>query len=149
MPYANHGIVSQDAIEDGIEITDEQYAEAVEAMVEGRIVVVDQDGGLVLKWPDPEPDPEPPSPDPPRLRVVSRFQGREAMWQTPHGETTLFEAAETVINDPETPPMYKRAWAELQEFRRDSEMLLAIAGILDLSSSDLDDLFILAESIKA
>jgi hypothetical protein len=149
MPYANHGIVSQDAIEDGIEITDEQYAEAVEAMVEGRIVVVDQDGGLVLKWPDPEPDPEPPSPDPPRLRVVSRFQGREAMWQTPHGDTTLFEAAEAVLADPDTPAMYRRAWDDLQEFRRDSEMLAAVSGMLGLTAAQIDALFILAAGIQA
>jgi hypothetical protein len=82
-------------------------------------------------------------------KLVSRFQGREAMWQTPHGETTLFEAAETAIRLPDTLPTYKRAWAELQEFRRDSEMLLAIAALLGLTPENLDALFILAASIKA
>ena len=88
--------------------------------------------------------------DPPRVPfVVSRFQGREAMWQTPHGETTLFEAAEAIINHQDTPATYKRAWTDLQEFRRDSEMLQAIAETLELTSADLDAIFILAESIKA
>ncbi|WP_208748135.1 hypothetical protein [Achromobacter agilis] len=81
--------------------------------------------------------------------VVSRFQGREALWQTPHGDGTLFEAAEAIINGPETPAMYRRAWADLQEFRRDSEMLAAIAQLLDLTTSDLDNLFVLAASISA
>lgn len=81
--------------------------------------------------------------------VVSRFQGREAMWQTPHGVTTLFEAAEAVLADPETPPMYKRAWDDLQEFHFDSEMLIAIATALGLTEQDRKNLFILAGSIKA
>lgn len=81
--------------------------------------------------------------------VVSRFQGREAMWQTTHGDTTLFEAAEVVLADPATPPMYRRAWEDLQEFRRDSEMLAAVAGVLGLTAAQIDALFVLAASIQA
>jgi len=105
---------------------------------------IPQPGLGLVDWVDEAP------PDPPQVpQIVSRFQGREAMWQTPHGETTLFEAAEVIINDPNTPPMYRRAWADLQEFRRDSEMLQAIATVLDLSAADLDALFILAGGIQA
>lgn len=93
------------------------------------------------------PDPAPPVPTAPQ--AVSRFQGREAMWQTPHGETTLFEAAEAIINHQDTPAMYRRAWADLQEFRRDSEMLQAIATALGLAAADLDALFVKAGAIAA
>lgn len=91
------------------------------------------------------------APEPPPIvpKAVSRFQGREAMWQTPHGETTLFQAAEAVLADPATPAMYRRAWDDLQEFRRDSEMLAAIAGMLGLTAAQIDALFILAASIRA
>ncbi|WP_447988270.1 hypothetical protein [Achromobacter spanius] len=82
-------------------------------------------------------------------QTVSRFQGREAMWQTPHGETTLFEAAEVVLADPATPAVYRRAWDDLQEFRRDSEMLAAIASTLGLTAAQIDGVFILAASIQA
>lgn len=81
--------------------------------------------------------------------VVSRFQGREAMHRTAHGDGTLFDAAETVLAHPDTPAMYRRAWDDLQEFHRDSEMLYAIATALGLDSDDLDALFILAGTIKA
>lgn len=81
--------------------------------------------------------------------VVSRFQGREAMHRTPHGEGSLFDAAEVALSHPDTPAMYRRAWDDLQEFHRDSEMLNAIAAALGLDSDDLDALFILAGSIKA
>lgn len=93
-------------------------------------------------------DPDTPAP-PPVPAVVSRFQGREAMHQTPHGEGSLFDAAEAALSSPDTPAMYRRAWDDLQEFHRDSEMLQALAGLLALSGSDLDALFILAGGIKA
>ena len=93
-----------------------------------------------------DPEASAPAPVP---QVVSRFQGREAMWQTQHGDTTLFEAAGEVLADPDTPAMYRRAWDDLQEFRRDSEMLAEIAGMLGLSSAQIDALFILAASIQA
>jgi len=93
-------------------------------------------------------DPDTPAP-PPVPAVVSRFQGREAMHQTPHGEGSLFDAAEAALSSPDTPAMYRRAWDDLQEFHRDSEMLQALAGLLGLSGSDLDALFILAGGIKA
>jgi 2-hydroxychromene-2-carboxylate isomerase len=93
---------------------------------------------------------DPDTPAPPFVpQVVSRFQGREAMWQTPHVETTLFEAAEAILADPATPAMYRRAWDDLQEFRRDSEMLAAVAGMLGLTAAQTDALFILAASIQA
>jgi 2-hydroxychromene-2-carboxylate isomerase len=82
-------------------------------------------------------------------QVVSRFQGREAMWRTSHGDVVLFEAAEAVLADPDTPAMYRRAWDDLQEFRRDSEMLAAIAGMLGLTAAQIDALFILAAGIQA
>lgn len=93
-----------------------------------------------------DPDAAPP-PDVPQ--VVSRFQGREAMHQTPHGDGTLFDAVEAVLDYPDTPPMYRRAWDDLQEFHFDSEMLIALATALGLTEQNRKDLFILAGSIRA
>jgi len=92
--------------------------------------------------------PEAPAPAPVPA-VVSRFQGREAMHQTPYGDTSLFEAAEAALINAGAPAMYRRAWDDLQEFHRDSEMLQAVAEALGLDSDDLDALFVLAGSIKA
>lgn len=41
MPYAANGLISQDEIEGGIEITAEQYAEALAGMESGKVVTVD------------------------------------------------------------------------------------------------------------
>lgn len=92
-------------------------------------------------------DPETPAP-PPVPEVVSRFQGREAMHRTAHGDGTLFEAVEALLAQPDTPAWYRRAWDDLQEFRRDSEMLAAIAGLLGLTGLQIDALFILAADIQ-
>lgn len=82
-------------------------------------------------------------------QVVSRFQGREAMWQTVYEDRPLFVAVEELLNESTTPATYRRAWTDLQEFRRDSEMLAAIAAQLGLTIKQVDDLFILAANIVA
>lgn len=124
--------------------------EIVTKPVEGGIELFDPLGGKIQDIPTTlEPVEKLPEPKPPVPQSVSRFQGREAMWQTPHRGVTLFEAVEAAITDPSMPAKYKRAWDDLQEFHRDSEMLIAIAGLLELSDEYLDDLFILAASIKA
>lgn len=58
MPYAANGQISQSPIEAGIAITDDQYAEALEGMLLGNIVSIDN-GFFVGPPPEPEPDPEP------------------------------------------------------------------------------------------
>lgn len=88
-------------------------------------------------------------PPPPVPQSVSRYQGREAMHLTEIGERSLFDVAEELILDPETPAYYKRAWDELQQFERDSAMLVAIAQTLGLTDEQLDDLFRLAATLKA
>ncbi|CDP52359.1 hypothetical protein [Devosia sp. DBB001] len=60
--FAGEGRISQDdPIAGGIEITDEQYAEALAGMLVGKAVQI-KDGVLVVdfpKPPDPDPEPEP------------------------------------------------------------------------------------------
>lgn len=93
---------------------------------------------------------DPSLPAPPSVpRQVSRFQGREAMHQTAHGDGSLFEAAEALLAQPSTPAHYKRAWDDMQVFSRDSEMLSAIATSLGLDSKQIDELFVLAAGIVA
>lgn len=60
MPYAANNQISQSPIEGGIQITEQQYQAALNAMQEGKTVLVDS--GLMTFGPAPEPDPEPPVP---------------------------------------------------------------------------------------
>lgn len=54
MPYAAKGQISQDPLEEGIEITQEQYLEALAGMQDGCEVTIE--GGLKIARPVP-PDP--------------------------------------------------------------------------------------------
>lgn len=96
--------------------------------------------------------------------VVSRYQGRQAL------RLSTIEDGRVVINDmsepgtpkrdmlelvdellarPETPAYYRDAWADLQQFERDSLMLADLAYELGLTPENLDDLFILAATLRA
>ena len=66
MAYAAYSHVSTDPIEGGIEITEEQYLEAIEGMVLGMVVTID--GGFKVAWPVIE-IPEPPVLTPEQLRA--------------------------------------------------------------------------------
>ena len=59
MPYAKNDQISQSPIEGGIEITQEQYQEALAGMLGGKVVSIDG-GFAVIDPPEPEtPEPEP------------------------------------------------------------------------------------------
>jgi hypothetical protein len=71
MPYAANGIVSQSPIEDGIEITDAQYREAVHGMMDGLVVSIA--GGFRL-IPPPAPVAEPIAEEPPAEELTAEEQ---------------------------------------------------------------------------
>lgn len=75
MPYAIDGRISQDELPGGIEITPEQYAEALEGMLEGKLITV-QDGELVVAFPESPEEPEqPPVPPPAPIPVLFASAG--------------------------------------------------------------------------
>lgn len=143
MPYAADNQISRDPIDGGIEITDGQYAAALQAMLAGQIVAI-EDGQMVLKDPEPpEPDPDPdPEPQPPQ--VVSRFQALAALLQA-----GLLDAVQAWVDDTDTDPLHRLAFTTATEFHRDSPTLAAGAAALGWSDAQLDALFIAAASIKA
>lgn len=86
-----------------------------------------------------------PPPLPPQVPVaVSRFQAKVALdaWQ-------LLDDVEVMMADPATPLVTRLAWADAQEFRRDSPIVLAMAQALGLTPAQLDELFIYAGGVVA
>ena len=101
----------------------------------GRLLFADaQATAAPYVEPDPQPVPVPES--------VSRFQARAALLQS-----DLLETAETAIQNGDA--ITKLVWADAQEFRRASPTVAAIAGVLSLTDSEVDDLFRLAITIEA
>lgn len=84
--------------------------------------------------------------DPPPVVVIpqtiSRFQARAALLAA--GLLSDVEAAVAAAD-----PFAQLAWAEAQEWRRDSPTLLALAHGIGLTDADIDDLFVQAAAIRA
>ena len=76
--------------------------------------------------------------------VVSPFQAKAALLQA-----GLLDQIETVVNDPATDPLVKLAWNNATEYKRTSPMIAALAAQLNLSGTQLDDLFTNAAQIVA
>lgn len=145
MPYAANDQISQAPIYGGIEITDEQYTAALQAILAGQRVVI-EGGQMALKAPEPPEQPEPPDPDPePSVpQLVSRFQALAALLQA-----GLLDAVQAWVDDTDTDPLHRLAFTTATEFHRDSPTLAAGAAALGWSDAQLDALFIAAASIKA
>lgn len=75
--------------------------------------------------------------------VISRFQAKAVLLR--HGLLDEVEAYATATN---TNPLVKLAWNEAVEVKRNSLMVMNIAIILDLSQSQLDNLFAEAATIE-
>ena len=77
-------------------------------------------------------------------QIVSRFQAKAALLNA-----GLLDEVEAIVADPATDAMTKLAWAEAIEFNRSSPTVLGLASALNLTSQQLDDLFIAAAQINA
>lgn len=75
---------------------------------------------------------------------VSRFQARAALYQF-----GLLSMVETIMASDQVDAISKLAWEDAQEFLRDSPTVVALGAMLGLNSTQLDNLFIVASSIKA
>lgn len=86
-----------------------------------------------------------PPPAPPLIpQSVSRFQARAALHLA-----GLLETVETMMALPETPALAKLAWADAQEFKRNSPTVLSLSASLGLTEAQLDALFTTAAGIDA
>lgn len=75
---------------------------------------------------------------------VSRYQAIEAL-----AEAQILDEVESLMAAETTPDAVRRAWKNVQVFRRDSQMVLGMAALLGLSDADLDNLFIVAATMQA
>lgn len=75
---------------------------------------------------------------------VSRFQARAALHLA-----GLLEIVEAMMAAPETPALAKLAWADAQEFKRNSPTVLSLSASLGLTEAQLDALFTTAAGIDA
>lgn len=97
--------------------------------------------GEITEHPDAPPSP----PAPPVIpQVVSRFQARAALLLA-----GLLDDVEALMSAPGTPALAKLAWADAQEFKRNSPTVQAMAAAIGLTEAQLDELFTTAAGIDA
>jgi hypothetical protein len=112
MPYAANGKVAQEAFPGAIEISEQQYAAAIDGIVNGLIISID--GGFAVKQPETVTPEEPPEPTPgevkaqlrsrldyvaevERLKYITPGAGQAMTYQAKAAEAKAFLSAE----DPE------------------------------------------------
>lgn len=76
--------------------------------------------------------------------MISAFQAHQAL-----DDFSLIDQVEALMDDPATPNKTRRAWRMATEFRRLSPTVLELAGVLGLSTEELDELFRYALTIEA
>lgn len=92
---------------------------------------------------DSDPNTKPYDPPPPVVpSVVSRFQARAALMQA-----GLLDQAEAAVL--QAGPLAQLAWADAQEFRRNSPTINSLAALVGLTEAQIDALFISASQIEA
>lgn len=126
---------------DAAPITNEQYIELLTAQSEGAVIEPDGDGMPVAVMPTPPTEAELLAAER-ALMKVSRFQARAALT-----DAGLLSAVEAAVAD--AAPLVQLAWAEAVEWRRMSPTIVAIGAALDLTETQLDDLFRAAALIEA
>lgn len=120
--------------DDAVPITAEVRQSLMSAQSAGKEIASDEHGYPIAV--------DRPPPGPPQ--VVSRFQARAALHLA-----GLLEQVEALMAAPETDALWRLAWADAIEFRRDSPTLVAMAAALSLTDEQLDQLFITAAGLVA
>jgi hypothetical protein len=97
-----------------------------------------------LAWVEAGNTPEDPPYVAPVPQIVSRFQAKAVLLNE-----GLLSQVEALMQDANTPELYRLAWAEAREFERASPTVAAMSAALGLTEQQVDDLFVAASKITA
>lgn len=151
MPYAHEGRISHDPIEGGVEVTEQQYSEALAAILEGEEVTID--GGFAIRdkqpsefheweggeWVDKTPDPEP-VPENDLLAPLTRRQLRLGLLA--NGITTAtVEAAIAAIHDPMDRAVAEIEWADASTYERNHHLVEMVGTAIGLTPEQIDTMW--------
>lgn len=77
-------------------------------------------------------------------KSISKFQAKAILYQYGFLDTII-----AIMADSSTPVLTRLAWEDAQDFERDSPTLAAMASLLNITSAQLDTMFIEGAQIKA
>ena len=163
MPFALNDTISKSPIEGGIEITDQQYADARAAKLAGREALVIA-GELVIRDPAPSPQhaweggewvvPEEPEPDPvdPLTLTLTKRQVNAALILAGHTDPDAFvEGAIDTIADPTQKALALNDWRFAPYFQRSHPLLNDedVLAAASLTPEQVDGLWAVASTLPA
>ncbi|WP_417585154.1 phage tail assembly chaperone [Pelagibacterium sp.] len=108
MPYAANGQISQSPIEGGVEISEAQYRDALEGMLQGKFVSI-SDGFTVELPPEPDPAQEP---EPPTMEDLW-------LWLRSARNQRLTASDWVILRNLETSEPVPQAWLDYRQALRD------------------------------
>lgn len=159
MPFARDGEISQSPLDGGVEITDQQYRDALAGMLAGKLVTITEGSFAVIDPPEPEPEPEPAVP-PVVPQSVSRFQiitglalvgwitEQEAEDAAATGEIPAAVAAViSALPDDTAKFVARMKWRTFHTAYRDDELVNALAAAEGKSQADVDAFFTMCATI--
>ncbi len=80
---------------------------------------------------------------PVEIPKVTRYQARLQLYRA-----GLLQQVETLVNHPETSIEIKIAWEDAREWEKNSPFIIALSAALNLTSAQVDNLFIEASKIN-
>jgi len=160
--YASHqAVTTADKSNDPewIEITEAQYAEAIDAMMDGKEVTVIE-GQMVIRppapsadhvWQDgewvlpPQPEPEPPTPEEIRASMPSLTSRQLRLGLVMNGYALgQVEQAISEIPDPQQKAIAEIEWEYATIFERANPLIDQIGAVLGLTPEQIDDMWMAA-----
>lgn len=143
MPYATEGRIGEDPIDGGIEITQQQYQQALAGMREGLHVQIIDGTLFVGALPEVEPEPAPEVGDSVPTQITRR-QGRLALLYA--GHLASVEAAIAAISDP-VEHMAAQIEYEAETWERANPWIERTGAAIGLTHAQIDEMFIAAASL--
>lgn len=112
MPYAAENQISQSPIVGGIEITEQQYADALEGMLAGKVITID--GGFAVIDP-----PKPEEPEPETSKSPSPTTEEKAIQVRLQRDALLAACDWVVVRSQELGEPVPQEWASYRQALRD------------------------------
>ena len=143
MPYAGNGLISQDPIDGGVEITQTQYVQALDAMLAGKIIAIEGDSIVI----EDGPGQETPTPNAdPLKKALTRRQLLMGLYYIGIVASDI-ESVISQIADQAERDIAMIEWQEAGKIDRNHPLVEDLIVEFNLVPSEVDDLWVWASGL--
>jgi len=143
MPWAINGLISTSPIENGIEITEEEYQAALDGIVNGKIISVESGIFSIIDPPEPEPESTDTEPELPESKPTPPITARQLrLCLVLNGiSLDLVESAIDSIEDKTEREVARIEWEYATVFERSHPLIEQIGTSLGLTTEQIDEMW--------